>query len=265
MESAQPSPAADTPVLMFVHGFCCDSRDWDAVLLRLSGHHRCVAIDLPGHGGTPATAGSMAEAAAAINAARRTMGLRNVVLIGHSLGTKIIREAWRQDPHGIAGLILIDGSLYLSDRETMLANAQAVISNGMEPFLHGLFGRMFDDTTPEPLKAFLIGRALDRNLDLARALFLDSVDWDTRFARPTIEKLDLPAMVIQATTFDSHFRWRPLGPGESTGLIDAMRAQVRDFEAVVIPDAGHFVMNDQPDLTAAAIARFAARLKAPVA
>lgn len=263
MEPAQADLAADAPVLVFVHGFCCDSRDWDAVMQRLSGHHRCVAINLPGHGGAPATAGTMAEAGAAINAARRAMGLRRVVLIGHSLGTKIIREAWRQDPQGIAGLILIDGSLYLSNRETMLANAQAAVAGGMEAFLRGLFSRMFDDTTPEPLKEFLIARALNRDLDLARALFLDSVDWDTRFARQTIEGLQVPAMVIQATTFDSHFRWRPLGAGESIGLIDAMRAQVADFEAVVIPDAGHFVMNDQPDLTAAAIARFAARLKVP--
>lgn len=254
------STGAGHTALMFVHGFCCDRRDWAGLIERLSGKYRCVAIDLPRHGHTSAGAPGMQGAGAAVNLARRSMSLDKVILIGHSLGCKTIREAYRQDPGGIGGLILVDGSLYLSDRETMLANADAAVAGGMEAFLSGLFGRMFDDTTPEALKSFLIDRAINRDLDAAKALFLDSVDWDTRFARQTIESLKVPTMVIQATTFDSQFRWRPLGPGESTGLIDTMRAHVEDFEAVVIPEAGHFVMADQPDLTTAAIDRFAARV-----
>jgi pimeloyl-ACP methyl ester carboxylesterase len=254
------SEGAGEPTLMFVHGFCCDGTDWAPIIERLAGRYRCLAIDLPGHGRTPATQDAgMANAALAINTARRRLDPGKVVLIGHSLGAKIIREAHRQDPDGIIGLILVDGSLYVSDRETMLANAKAAVAGGMEAFLTGLFGRMFNEATPAEQKKFLIDRALARDLDHARALFLDSVDWDTRLGHQTIEQLDLPAMVIQATTFDSQFRWRPLVAGESTGLIDAMRAHVADFETVVIPDAGHFVMQDQPDLTAAAIDRFAAR------
>lgn len=254
------STGSGETALMFVHGFCCDRRDWAGLIERLSGKYRCVAIDLPGHGQTSAGAPGMQGAGDAINLARRSLGLDKVVLIGHSLGCKTIREAYRQDPSGIGALILVDGSLYLSDRETMLANANAAVAGGMEAFLRGLFGRMFDDATPEALKSFLIDRATSRDLEAAKALFLDSVDWDTRFARGTIEHLNVPAMVIQATTFDSQFRWRQLGPGESTGLIDTMQAHVKDFEAVVIPEAGHFVMADQPDLTAAAIDRFAARV-----
>lgn len=256
------SQGSGDPALLFVHGFCCEGSDWAAVSRRLSGRYRCLCIDLPGHGRTPAADGTMAAAARAINTARHALGLKNTVLIGHSLGCKIIREAYRQDPDGIVGLILIDGSLYVSDRETMLANARAAIAGGMEPFLRALFGRMFDEGALTRRQTVLIERAVARDLDDARALFLDSVDWDTRLARQTIEEMDVPAMVIQATTFDSHFRWRALEPAESTGLIDTMRSHVADFEAVVIPDAGHFVMDDQPDLTAAAIDRFAARVLA---
>lgn len=264
MSGAEITPHVDysgagEPALLFVHGFCCDGTDWAALIDRLSDRYRCLAIDLPGHGRTPATGGGMEGAAAAINTVRRGLGMERVVLIGHSLGCKIIREAYRQDREGIIGLILIDGSLYVSDRETMLANAQAAVAGGMASFLRGLFGRMFDEGTLTERQSFLINRAVTRDLEDARALFLDSVDWDTRLAGQTIETLDVPVMVIQATTFDSQFRWRPLQPGESTGLIDAMRSHVADFEAVVIPDAGHFVMDDQPDRTAAAIDRFAAR------
>ncbi len=250
------------PALLFVHGFCCDGSDWQPLIDRLSPHHLCATLDLPGHGRTTGGGCTMAEAGHAVTDAKRRLGVGRVILIGHSLGTKIIREAHRQDPDLIEGLVLVDGSLYVSDRETMLANARAAVSGGMAPFLTGLFGRMFDATTPEATKSFLISRAITRDLDRARALFLDSVDWDTRHARPTIEALTIPALVIQATTFDSEFRWRALQPGESTGLIDAMRAYVRDFEAIVLPDCGHFVMIDQPDLAAKAISRFARRVAA---
>ncbi|MBE2277509.1 MAG: alpha/beta hydrolase [Rhodobacteraceae bacterium] len=252
------SSGAGAPALLFVHGFCCDSRDWEPITARLAHRYRCASIDLPNHGRSVGGDPTMAAAAHAVNEAKRRLRADHVVLIGHSLATKIIREAYCQDAEGVAGLILIDGSLYVSDRDTMLANARAAVAGGMAPFLTALFGRMFDEGTPRELKEFLIGRALERDLDLARALFLDSVDWDTRSARQTIASLRVPAMVIQATTFDSQFRWRPLQPGESTGLIDAMRGHLADFEAVVIPGSGHFVMADQPDLAAAAIDRFAA-------
>lgn|GEM_PF-3273450 len=250
------------PALLFVHGFCCDGSDWQPLIDRLSQHYQCATLDLPGHGRTTGGGSTMADAGHAVTEVKRSLGVSSVILIGHSLGTKIIREAHRQDPDSIAGLILVDGSLYVSDRETMLANAHAAVAGGMAPFLTGLFGRMFDETTPEETKSFLINRAINRDLDCARALFLDSVDWDTSYARPTIEALTIPTMVIQATTFDSQFRWRPLRPGESTGLIDAMRAHVQDFEAVLLPDCGHFVMTDQPDLAAKAIRGFASRVAA---
>ncbi|GGB26519.1 alpha/beta fold hydrolase [Allosediminivita pacifica] len=255
--------AYSLPDLVFVHGYLCDHTDWTPLIERLSDRFRCIALDLPGHGQTPAKETSMAIAGAAVNAVRQAIGTRPAILIGHSLGCKIIREAYRQDPEGIAGLILIDGSLYVSDRETMLSNAMAALEPGMEAFRTALFERMFTEHTTETQRRFLVQRALSVDDALARDFFLDSVDWDARHAVATLDACRVPGMVIQATTFDSQFRWRPLPPGSSTGLIDAMRARLEDFELEIIPDAGHFVMTEQPELTASAIVRFAERIGAP--
>ena len=245
------------PTLLFVHGFCCASEDWDSLIQRLASRFHCVTVDLPGHGATPGDEASMKLAGAAVNEAKRRFSQSPVILIGHSLGTKTIREAYRQDPDGVAGLILIDGSLYVTDRETMLSNARAAVTNGMEPFLRGLFSRMFEEPAPQDKLDPLIARALSFDPDFTRDLFLDSVDWDTRFAIPTLTGLKIPAMVIQATSFDSQFRWKSLAKGESTELINRMSELVSDFEAVHIPNASHFVMDDAPDQTSAAITRFA--------
>ena len=45
-----------SPAIVFIHGFTCDLTDWDAQTAVLSEKYRCVAIDMPGHGHTPAEA-----------------------------------------------------------------------------------------------------------------------------------------------------------------------------------------------------------------
>lgn len=248
------------PTLLFVHGFCCDGSDWSPLIQRLSDRYRCVAVDLPGHGRSAADTATMTAAGAAVNVAKARSGSQHVVLVGHSLGTKIVREAYRQSSEGVVGMVLVDGSLYVSDRQTMLNNAYAAVAGGMDAFRSALFGRMFSDGDPLEERDRLINRALGVDREFARALFLDSIEWDTRHARETIDQLGIPTMVIQATTFDSQFRWQPLQADGTTPLIDVMRAAVADFEAVIVPGAGHFVMTKAPDATADALARFAARL-----
>ncbi|RQP05418.1 MAG: alpha/beta hydrolase [Paracoccus sp. BP8] len=256
------SHGAAGPILLFVHGFRCDRSDWRGLAERLSPRFRCILPDLPGHGETPAAGEASMEAlGAAVNRVREALG-EDVILIGHSLGAKVIREARRQKPEGVAGLILIDGSLYVSDRETMLANGAAAVAGGMEPFLRGLFGRMFFTAPPAEWLEATLQRALTGDLDFARRLFLDSIEWDLRYAQATVRDIKVPAMVIQTTTFDDSFRWRPLERGETTGLIDAMRRHVPEFTAEIIEGAGHFVMQDAPAQTARLIERFATRVAA---
>ncbi|WP_325892062.1 2-succinyl-6-hydroxy-2,4-cyclohexadiene-1-carboxylate synthase [Grimontia sp. NTOU-MAR1] len=43
---------ADKPALVFLHGLLGDHRDWQPVIEELSKEYLCLAIDLPGHGGS---------------------------------------------------------------------------------------------------------------------------------------------------------------------------------------------------------------------
>ena len=38
------------PVTLFVHGVFTNGRLWRNCVKRLSGHRRCISVDLPGHG-----------------------------------------------------------------------------------------------------------------------------------------------------------------------------------------------------------------------
>lgn len=46
--AGSPGPRA----VIFLHGFMGGARDWRPVAAGLSLGHRCIAIDLPGHGGS---------------------------------------------------------------------------------------------------------------------------------------------------------------------------------------------------------------------
>jgi len=97
---------AQDPTLIFVHGFACSLEDWDAQVNGLSTQFRCVALDLPGHGSSPAPeAATIAALGSAVNVAKKQAGGRTAVLIGHSMGCRVINEAFLQSPAGVAGLV----------------------------------------------------------------------------------------------------------------------------------------------------------------
>lgn len=251
------------PTFLFAHGFCCGKEDWDPMMERLSDEFRCVSIDLPGHGeardfATP----SIENCAQAINGAKARIGSEEVIVVGHSMGAKMVREAYRQWPQGYAGMVLVDGSLYVSDRQTMLANADRALANGTEGLARGLFAQMYTPQVDPALPPKHLDRALALNPAAVEHLFRDSVDWDTRLAFESIACLEIPVLVLQATTFDSNFKWQPLAKGGTTPLIDALKAKVRDVEAVVVEGGGHFLMVERPDEAAVAMAAFGRRIRA---
>ena len=103
---------AHEPTLLFVHGFGCTHEDWQFQMAPLSADFRCVALDLPGHGRSamPAKA-TMTALAAAVNDAKAQVGARRVVLVGHSLGCKVIRDAYCASSDDVVGLVFVERRL----------------------------------------------------------------------------------------------------------------------------------------------------------
>src|SRR5262249_34884887 len=87
------------PTLLFVHGFTCALDDWDAQVKALSPRFRCAALDLPGHGASakPPTV-SIAAMGSAVAKVKEQIGARSTILVGHSMGCRVIVEALLQSP-----------------------------------------------------------------------------------------------------------------------------------------------------------------------
>ena len=84
--------------LLLVHGLGGSWRSWSTILPALSEARRVIAIDLPGHGETPAAADSATFAGLADSVERFIVeqGLENVDVVGSSLGARIVLEMARR-------------------------------------------------------------------------------------------------------------------------------------------------------------------------
>jgi pimeloyl-ACP methyl ester carboxylesterase len=72
--------------LVFIHGLTFSRRTWDPVLGLLANGHRCLAIDLPGHGESDGLPSSMEDVVSQLNQTVTDVGIERPIVIGHSLG-----------------------------------------------------------------------------------------------------------------------------------------------------------------------------------
>ncbi|MEO3761224.1 alpha/beta fold hydrolase [Mycobacterium sp. B14F4] len=84
-----------SPPLFFVHGFACNATDWQAQIDTLKTRTTVVACDLPGHGSRPGTPAECTIEAygKAVTGALAGLKLPPTVLVGHSMGCRVVLEA----------------------------------------------------------------------------------------------------------------------------------------------------------------------------
>ena len=104
---------ADGPLLVGVHGLGGSHLNWSAIGPLLTAHTRLLALDLVGHGLTPA-----GDRTADIEGHRRLLsgflgavGARPAILVGNSMGGLVAALQAADEPETVAGLILVDPAL----------------------------------------------------------------------------------------------------------------------------------------------------------
>lgn len=103
-----------TDALIFVHGWTCDGDFWRGQTSAFPSM-RVIAVDLPGHGQSdkPRADYTMSYFARSIDAVMLDAGVKRAVLVGHSMGTPIVRQFYRLYPEKTLALVIVDGGLRL--------------------------------------------------------------------------------------------------------------------------------------------------------
>src|SRR5258705_8336921 len=97
---------------VLVHGFACAHTDWRHQIDYLSKSNAVFSPDLRGHGATPGTPDdvSIENFGADIAKLLAEKNVRDAVLVGHSMGCRVVLQAALDAPDRVGALVLIDGS-----------------------------------------------------------------------------------------------------------------------------------------------------------
>ena len=236
-----------TPALVFVHGFACTHEDWQAQLAHFQRSPEVVACDLRGHGRTPGRPAECSiehyggDVAALVN----HLELARCVLVGHSMGCRVVLEAARLMPEKVAGLVLVDGSRNATrDPEGAQAGARATVEKlGYAPFAEMLFRQMF--FKPSTQADAIVARALKTSAEFGPVLWPRITRWDAGQMDAAFDALRAPVLAIQSTTRNAELKRAPLKAGDTSPWIDYLRS--RGAKVEIVPDTGHFTQLEAPE------------------
>lgn len=130
------TPAADTAQLdyscrgggsplLFIHGLTFDRSTWEPIIDQLADRFICVAVDLPGHGGSDGPPRALGDVALAIHSLVDELGVELPVVVGHSMGGAI--AGMYAAHHPVRGLVFVDQAPYIRPFAAMVHQLQPAL------------------------------------------------------------------------------------------------------------------------------------------
>ncbi len=234
------------PPIVFVHGFACAHTDWDAQVTHFSPRHQTVAVDLRGHGSSPGTPDecSIERYGADVAEIMRALDLPPAVLIGHSMGCRVVIEAALRERDQTAAVLLVDGSQFSPSMEPTLKDTFAT-PDGYSGLIRRWFQEMFTQKSDPAAVARAIERAGNFPRPIGQKMLLDLVRYDSVWLPTSLASLRVPVMAIQSTYSTEKRERRSMTKGQTTPYLDSLRARVPAVRIEVVPDTGHFAQIDE--------------------
>lgn len=236
-EVSGPEGATGEPTLVFVHGWSCDARYWRSQVPVFSKKYRVVVFDLAGHGHSGMTRKqyTMTAFGEDVRAVVDAVDSRNVILIGHSMGGTVIAEAARLIPKRVIGLIGVDTlenieyPLTEEELKKMTAPLEQNFQEGSRQFVREMIRPETDPQLRDWILADMSAAPPEIALSAMKELMTQYVTGD---AAKIFETIKMPVVVVNGDLWPVN--------------ADANRRHMASFEAIVLKDADHFLMMDQP-------------------
>jgi 3-oxoadipate enol-lactonase len=233
------------PVVVLGNSLGTSTAVWDRQVAEFRQYLRVVRYDLPGHGGSPAAAGSytIGGLGAGVLALADSLGVGRFAYCGISLGGMIGMWLAANAPDRITGLCLVCTSAYLPPRETWLARASQVRVGGMTSVSPAVVGRWFTpsfaSTAPQVVSEFTA--ELERTDPAGYAGCCEAIaDMDVRADLPDITA---PTLVLAGAD-------DPATPPEHGA---AIAAKVAGARLDVIPATAHLATVEAADAVTGAL------------
>ncbi|MCB1596444.1 MAG: alpha/beta hydrolase [Gammaproteobacteria bacterium] len=251
-------PGPGKPAAVLLHGFGNSLQSFRLLAPLLTTHYYVVAVDMPGYGLSAKPADfdyRNPHQAQMIKNFIRALGLKNVVIGGHSLGGAIAFRVALDNPD-VIGLVVMN---------------PGIISTGVPPIARYIFfpmqriqAKLFGD--PEFRANFLRRSFIDPSIvtdEVVRNLSLTSRSegymsgmtslmgqYSDADEVPMLPQLEVPSLIV----------WGAQDRGKPAGEFEQLRALLPNNTAVLVAGSGHYVQEEAPAETAEAMNAFVQRV-----
>jgi pimeloyl-ACP methyl ester carboxylesterase len=255
--------AGHGPMVVLIHGYAETSRMWRPLIPKLAERFTVIAPDLPGIGDSaiPADGLDMKNAAIRIHALTRSLGAQSAEVVGHDIGLMVAYAYAAQFPAETTKLAVMDAFL------PGVAGWEAVYNNP------GIWHFRFNGPTPEALvqgreriyfEHFWNDFAADKTRSIPE---VDRVAYTEAYSKPGRMRAGWAYFVSfqqAASDFAQLSQTKLTMPVLSIGgekangdvLAHQMKLVASDVTFVVLKNTGHWVMEERPDETMAALVKF---------
>ena len=255
--------AGHGPTLILLHGYAETSLMWKPIMLALARRFTVIAPDIPGIGDSdiPADGLDMKSAAIRIHDLAKSLGVQKAEVVGHDIGLMVAYAYAAQFPAEVTKLVLMDAFL------PGVEGWEAIYNNP------GIWHFRFNGPTPEALVKgreriyfdyFWNDFAADKNHSIPEA---DRRAYAAAYARPGrmhagwayfVSFLQAAKDFAQLSQTTLTMPVLTIGGDKSLGkeLGEQAKVVATNATVIVLKNAGHWVMEEQPKETTEALENF---------
>lgn len=238
------------PAILLVHGLYDNGRRWVPLAADLRDQYEVVTFDARGHGrsAAPETGYSLDDRVADLRGVVEAFSLADPILLGHSMGAATAAWTAANHPDLPRGLVLVDPA-GLHDEPEMTPNSRAAVvrerlRRASEKSVDELIENQYGDVDPEHARrlATAAHECCPEIAEIAREGYPAPL-------ATTFPDIACPTLVIR----------QDLGVDRRVRDVEAA-ADLQDGRLVHIPDAGHYVLQDEYDAAYPELQTFLRRL-----
>lgn len=234
---AESGPRAGRPVLM-LHGFSDTWRSWSPILAGLPDDVRAIMPDLRGHGessrpdagyAVPALAGDVVALMVRLN-------LRDVTLVGHSLGSLVAQAVAVQAPDRVARVVLVGSAA--DPRNPAVLGLRELIASFRDSVPAAFVAEFQRSTVIRPVPSLFLDSVIAASQRMPLLVWRGIADGLT--APPDTARL-------ARLTAPTHLIWGDRDGVFSRSDQDALLRLIPHATLLVYPETGHAPHWEQPE------------------
>jgi pimeloyl-ACP methyl ester carboxylesterase len=219
--------------LVFVHCWSCDRSYWSNQVDEFSKNYTVVTVDMGGHGesGMNRKTWTIQAFGADIAAVVKKLGLKQVILVGHSMGGPVCVEAARLLPGVVVAIIGVDTFQDFGQRFTpeQIAGFTAQFKADFPTFTTAWIKNMFPPTADTALVNHIAADMAAAPPDVAIGALQSMLQYDGVAA---LKDMRVPIRGINSDRVPVN--------------VAGNKAAAASFEVTVISGVGHFIQLEAP-------------------